>query len=244
MVLGYASSMRGLDRLLELQELDSAIDRQEARKRQLEEGTEMADARAAMEDAEGRLGELRLGVDAVMREQQRLEREIDSMTRKAEADEKRLYDGSIVNIKEMEALQHEITSLRERRSRSEDELLEQMVRRDDLESRAGEASTLVQQTRARLEAVGGEAVAELERIEEELAEKRVTREKLVPEFDDELLELYEELRGQKRGVAVAALVDGVCQACHEKLSAMELDRLKRTEGVKRCEYCRRIVVFA
>jgi uncharacterized protein len=244
MVLGYASSMRGLDRLLELQELDSAIDRLEVRKRQLEEGKEMAAARATMEDAEGRLGELRLGVDSVMREQQRLEREIDSMTRKAEADEKRLYDGSIVNIKEMEALQHEITSLRERRSRSEDELLEQMVRRDDLESRAGEANTLVQQTRARLEAVGGEAVAELERIEEELAEKRVTREKLVPEFDDELLELYEELRGQKRGVAVAALVDGVCQACHEKLSAMELDRLKRTEGVKRCEYCRRIVVFA
>jgi predicted nucleic acid-binding Zn-ribbon protein len=244
MVLGYASSMRGLDRLLELQELDSAIDRLEVRKRQLEEGKEMAAARASMEDAEGRLGELRLGVDAVMREQQRLEREIDSMTRKAEADEKRLYDGSIVNIKEMEALQHEITSLRERRSRSEDELLEQMVRRDDLESRAGEANTLVQQTRARLEAVGGEAIAELERIEEELAEKRVTREKLVPEFDDELLELYEDLRGQKRGVAVAALVDGVCQACHEKLSAMELDRLKRTEGVKRCEYCRRIVVFA
>jgi len=236
--------MRGLDRLLELQELDSAIDRLEARKRQLEEGKEMADARAAMEDAEGRLGELRLGVDAVLREQQRLEREIDSMTRKAEVDEKRLYDGSIANIKEMEALQHEITSLKDRRSRSEDDLLEQMVRKDDLESRAGEASTVVQQTRARLEAVGGEAVEELGRIDAELAEKRVVREKLVPEFDDELLELYEELRRQKRGVAVAALVDGVCQACHEKLSAMELDRLKRTEGVKRCEYCRRIVVFA
>ena len=236
--------MRGLDRLLELQELDTAIDRLEARKRHLEEGKEIADARAAMEDAEARLGELRLGVDAVVREQQRLEREIDSMTRKAEVDEKRLYDGSIANIKEMEALQHEITSLRDRRSRSEDDLLEQMVRKDDLESRAGEASTVVQQARAGLEAVGGEAVQELERIEAELAEKRAAREKLVPEFDDELLELYEELRRQKRGVAVAALVDGVCQACHEKLSAMELDRLKRTEGVKRCEYCRRIVVFA
>jgi predicted nucleic acid-binding Zn-ribbon protein len=244
MVLGYASFMRGLDRLLELQELDTAIDRLEARKRQLEEGKEIAEARAAMEDAEGRLGELRLGVDAVVREQQRLEREIDSMTRKAEVDEKRLYDGSIANVKEMEALQHEITSLKERRSRSEDDLLEQMVRRDDLESRGGEASTVVQQARVRLEAVGGEAVVELERIEAELAEKRAAREKLVPEFDDELLELYEELRRQKRGVAVAALVDGVCQACHEKLSAMELDRLKRTEGVKRCEYCRRIVVFA
>ncbi len=236
--------MRGLDRLLELQELDSAIDRLETRKRQLEQGKEIADARAAMEDAEGRLGELRLGVDAVVREQQRLEREIDSMTRKAEVDEKRLYDGSIANIKEMEALQHEIASLKERRARSEDDLLEQMVRKDDLESRAGEAGTVVQQARASLEAVGGEAVEELGRIESELAEKRAAREKLVPEFDDEQLELYEELRRQKRGVAVAALVDGVCQACHEKLAAMELDRLKRTEGVKRCEYCRRIVVFA
>jgi len=236
--------MRGLDRLLELQELDTAIDRLEARKRQLEEGKALSGARAAMEEAEGGLGELRLGVDAVVREQQRLEREIDSMTRKAEADEKRLYDGSIANVKEMEALQHEISSLKERRSRSEDDLLEQMVRKDDLEARAGEAATVVQQARARLEEVGGEAVQELERIEAELADKRAAREKLVPEFDNELLELYEDLRRQKRGVAVAALVDGVCQACHEKLSAMELDRLKHTDGVKRCEYCRRIVVFA
>jgi hypothetical protein len=144
----------------------------------------------------------------------------------------------------MEALQHEISSLRERRSRSEDELLEQMVRKDDLEARAGEAATVLQQARANLESVGGEAVRELERIEAELADKRAAREKLVPEFDDELLELYEDLRRQKRGVAVAALMDGVCQACHEKLSAMELDRLKHTDGVKRCEYCRRIVVFA
>ena len=236
--------MRGLDRLLELQELDTAIDRLEARKRQLEEGKALSEARATMEEAEGGLGELRLGVDAVVREQQRLEREIDSMTRKAEADEKRLYDGSIANVKEMEALQHEISSLKERRSRSEDDLLEQMVRKDDLEVRAGEAATVVQQARANLESVGGEAVRELERIEAELADKRAAREKLVPEFDNELLELYEDLRRQKRGVAVAALVDGVCQACHEKLSAMELDRLKHTDGVKRCEYCRRIVVFA
>jgi len=236
--------MRGLDRVLELQELDTAIDRLEARKRQLEEGKAPSEARTAMEESEGGLGELRLGVDAVVREQQRLEREIDSMTRKADADEKRLYDGSIANMKEMEALQHEISSLKERRSRSEDELLEQMVRKDDLEARAGEAATVVQQARARLEEVGGEAVRELERVEAELADKRAAREKLVPEFDDELLELYEDLRRQKRGVAVAALVDGVCQACHEKLSAMELDRLKHTDGVKRCEYCRRIVVFA
>jgi predicted nucleic acid-binding Zn-ribbon protein len=30
--------------------------------------------------------------------------------------------------------------------------------------------------------------------------------------------------------------------CHEKLSAMELDKLRKTDGVKRCEYCRRILI--
>jgi len=34
----------------------------------------------------------------------------------------------------------------------------------------------------------------------------------------------------------------VCQACHEQLSSVELDKLKHGEGVRRCERCRRILV--
>ncbi|HEU4528122.1 MAG TPA: C4-type zinc ribbon domain-containing protein [Actinomycetota bacterium] len=236
--------MRGTDRLLELQELDSAIDRLEQRRQQLEAGTELAEARVAMEEAESRLGELRLALDAVAVEQRRLENEIDSMDQKAAADEKRLYDGSIANTKELEALQHEIASIKERKSRTEDELLERMERREDLERRAAVEQEAVTAARSRVEAVGGDAVRELELVTAQLTERRAARDVLVPEFDEELLELYDDLRRQKRGVGAAALVDGVCQACHEKLSALELDRLKHTDGIKRCEYCRRIVVFA
>ncbi len=236
--------MRGTDRLLELQELDSAIDRLEQRRQQLEAGTELAEARVAMEEAESRLGELRLALDAVAVEQRRLENEIDSMDQKDAADEKRLYDGSIANTKELEALQHEIASIKERKSRTEDELLERMERREDLESRAAVEQEAVTAARSRVDAVGGDAVREHELVTAQLTERRAARDALVPEFDDELLELYDDLRRQKRGVGAAALVDGVCQACHEKLSALELDRLKHTDGIKRCEYCRRIVVFA
>lgn len=236
--------MRGTDRLLELQELDSAIDRLEQRRQQLEAGTELAEARVAMEEAESRLGELRLALDAVAVEQRRLENEIDSMDQKAAADEKRLYDGSIANTKELEALQHEIANIKERKSRTEDELLERMERREDLERRAAVEQEAVTAARSRVEAVGGDAIRELELVTAQLTERRAARDVLVPEFDEELLELYDDLRRQKRGVGAAALVDGVCQACHEKLSALELDRLKHTDGIKRCEYCRRIVVFA
>ncbi|HXF74011.1 MAG TPA: C4-type zinc ribbon domain-containing protein [Actinomycetota bacterium] len=236
--------MRGLDRLLELQELDLEVDRLEARRRELASGAEMVAAREEAEAAEGRLGELRLALDAVSREIQRLEHESSTLEAKQRAEERRLYDGTVANPKELEALQHEVEALRARRSRLEDELLELMVRREDLEAKVAEAERGAAEARARLEAVGGESARELERIEAELAAKRPAREAVAAALDPELLSLYEEIRRQKKGVGAAALVDGVCQGCHQQLSAMELDRLRHAEGVARCEYCRRILVRA
>jgi uncharacterized protein len=235
--------MRGMDRILELQELDTAIDRLEHRREQLEAGEELSAARKEMEEAEARLGEIRLATDAVASESRRLEHEIEAMNAKLAAEEKRMYDGSIANAKELEALQHEIASLKDRRSRSEDALLEQMQRAEDLEARTGGADEDVVAARARVEALGGDAVRELDESLAELDAKRTERQALASVFDEELLELYEDQRRQKHGVGAAAIVDGVCQACHEHLSAVELDHLKRMDGVKRCEYCRRIVVF-
>ena len=115
--------MRGMDQLLALQQTDTAIDRLKARKDQLASGEGSRAARREADDAEASLGELRLSVDALARDQQRLEHEIDSLSQKASAEEKRLYDGSIANAKELGSLQHEIENLKRRRSDREDELL-------------------------------------------------------------------------------------------------------------------------
>src|SRR3990172_8012214 len=152
----------GMDRLLELQELDSATDRLEHRREQLETGEELSAARKELEVAESQLGELRLASDSVDAPSRRLESEIESFGAKLAAEEKRMYDGTIVNTKELEALQHEISSLKERRSRAEDELLEQMERREDLDPRAAEASKEVDEARGRAEEVGGDAILELQ----------------------------------------------------------------------------------
>jgi predicted nucleic acid-binding Zn-ribbon protein len=233
-----------MERILELQELDTAIDRLDQRRAQLEVGEALAAARAEMEESESRLGEIRLALDEVLRESSRLENEIDSMGAKLDAENKRMYDGSIANPKELAALEHEIESLKQRRARAEDDLLEQMERREDLEARAASADAEATSARERVDAVGGGAAAELEAVVAELGERRGARGELEAGFDEDLLELYEDLRRQKKGIGAAAIVDGVCQACHEKLSAMELDRLRHTDDIKRCEYCRRIVVFA
>jgi uncharacterized protein len=238
-----ANGPKGLSRLLELQEIDLSIDRLRSRRDELESGEEARQARARLEEAEGRVGEQKLALDSVEREVRRLEGEADSLGRKAAAEEQRLYDGSVANPKELESIQHEVANLKQRRSRVEDELLEQMMRREDMEERIRQAEAEVDEARARFAEIQGESVHELEEIGRSLATRTVEREQLAPEFDEELLELYQDLRQQKRGVGVAALEDGVCQGCHQKLSALEFERLKRTTGVKRCEYCRRILMF-
>jgi predicted nucleic acid-binding Zn-ribbon protein len=233
---------RGIEQLLHLQELDIAIDRLTARREELESGEDVRASRAELERAEGLLGELRLALDSLDREQRRLEGDIDSLSRKAEDEQKRMYDGSVANPKELEAIQHEVESLRSRRSRIEDELLEQMERREDLEGRITGVQADASGARERLSEVSGESAHELEDISKQLAERGGERDRLLPAFDVDLLDLYQDLRRQKRGVGAAALIDGICQGCHQKLSAVELSRLKKSHGVKRCEYCRRILV--
>jgi predicted nucleic acid-binding Zn-ribbon protein len=91
--------------------------------------------------------------------------------------------------------------------------------------------------------VGSVAADELEKLHTELEERTEARATLAKAVDPEFLELYEDLRPQKKGVAAVALVDGVCQGCHEQLSSVYVDRLKRVEGPKRCEHCRRILII-
>jgi uncharacterized protein len=229
-------------RLLELQDLDTAIDRLRARARSLEEGGELAAVRTEADASEEGLGELRLKLDELGRDQTRLEREIDSMTQKEKAEQTRMYDGSIVNAKELEALQHEISSVQTRRSDREDELLALLELREQVEADATRAEQRTTALRATAERAAAASTDELARVESELDERVAERAALAPEIESDVLELYEDLRRLKKGVGAAALVDGVCQACHEELSAVELDKLKRGDGIRRCEHCRRILV--
>ena len=165
------------------------------------------------------------------------------MSQKAAAEERRLYDGSVANARELDSITHEVDNLKKRRGDREDELLGLMEVREELEAQERAAAERSEALRARVAEVGGVAADELERLQTELKERSEARAALAETVDAEYLELYEDLRPQKKGVAAVALIDGVCQGCHEQLSSVYVDRLKRVEGPKRCEHCRRILVI-
>jgi predicted nucleic acid-binding Zn-ribbon protein len=212
------------DPLLDLQDTDVVIMRLSTRQAALESGEIRRAAAFLLRDDENRLGELQLTLDALASDQKRLEYDIDALSQKSAAEEKRMYDGSVANAKELESMQHE-------------------VRREELEAQITEASAAVTAGRERLEGIERDSAAELVDIAAKLTEAASARERGAAMIDPDVLELYDDLRAQKKGVGAAALVDGVCQGCHEKLSAMEIEKLRKTTGVKRCEYCRRIIIL-
>jgi len=229
-------------RLLELQDVDLSIDRLRTRLSELESQGEVRDARARVASTEARLGELQLSLDALTREQRRVESDVDSLELKIEAERRRLFDGTVANAKELQSIDHEVENLRGRKTRMEDEVLEKMEQREQLEKQSPPLEADAAAARDRLAEIERTSAAELIQVERELAERSAQRAVLAKEFSDGLLELYEDLRRQKKGVAAVALVEGVCQGCHQKLSPLYLDRLRRSDGIRRCEYCRRILV--
>lgn len=229
-------------RLLELQAIDLELDRLRARERALEAGEELSAARGEADAAESELGEHRLRLAAMDRDGARLEHEIDTLRQRSGAEERRLYDGSIANAKELSSLQHEIDSLARRISDREDELLAMLEQRETLDAVSKDAESRSQELRDRVARISSDADEEARRVGAELEAHAASRDALLAVIDPEIVELYEDLRRQKKGVGAAALVDGVCQGCHEQLSAVELDRLRRSDDVRRCEHCRRILV--
>ncbi len=232
-----------LEDLLELQALDSALDRLLDRRTSLS-------ALARFKAAHQRLEQLQSAItaaDASKREldlaESRAEGEMRLDEDKVQREEQRLFAGIGLTAKDLTHLRDEVAMLRERISKREDEalaLIEQqqefVARLDDLASQR----TAVAAEKAQLEA---EIAAAWKEIDSEVAGLEARKVAAVRSIDPDLVVLYEELRPLKEGVAAAPLTaDNTCGGCHLKLSAAEQIQVQRSSP-PRCLHCRRILVM-
>src|SRR5207248_4721373 len=125
----------------------------------------------------------------------------------------------VANARELQSIRAEVDNLRRRRSRMEDELIEAMERREELDGRVGPADAAVAEAAARVAELEETSARDVVEIEHALQERSTERGSILPDIDQEVRDLYEALRRPKEGIGAAALVDRVCQACHHKLSA-------------------------
>ncbi len=233
--------------LLELQEIDRARDRLHERKEHLPQRAELADVEARMAELTGVIARVQRDADDLMREEKKVEEEVRLIEEKIKSEEDKMYSGKVINPKEVSAIQAEVEMLKNRKAPLEERGLEELEARDSLmeeRARLDEELRSLEDEASGIRAKITEAEGEIDR---ELGAEDGKRADVIPKVPDDTLELYEELRTSKRGVGVGALSNGMCTACREALSAVELDRIKRRaregEWLFRCEHCRRLLVF-
>jgi uncharacterized protein len=230
-------------RLLDLQGADTFLAQRAHRRKTLPELAAIADreARAAVlhnevVDAETRLSD-------IAGEQRRLENEVETVQARAARDEQRLQGGGLP-AKELEGLQHELTTLARRQSTLEDELLEVMEQREEVDTalaELGRQRLTIDGELAELTATRDAAFAE---IDAAVTEHSAERAAIAGELPADLLAVYERAREHGGGVGAAVLRQRRCEGCRIELSGSELAAVRRAEpdAIVRCENCRRILV--
>jgi predicted nucleic acid-binding Zn-ribbon protein len=227
--------------LLDLQGLDSDIDRLLDRRGGLPELEAYKAAHEELAGLESRIAERSERLRLLDLETDKAEGELQLDEDKAHREEQRLYAGGL-SARDAEHLRAEVEMLRRRISDREESVLAWMEERDVLQDEVrnldSERAAVVAE-KGRIEEVVSAAWKEIDAEVARLEEKKAS---VIPLIDTDLLELYDQIRPAKEGVAVARLGEGVCGACHLALSAAEQAQVAK-EAPPRCIHCRRILVL-
>ena len=230
-------------RLLDLQGSDTALAQLAHRRATLPELAEIAKRDARLTELGDEIVQVETELADVAGEQRRLENEVDAVRTRAARDEQRLQGGG-VPAKELEGLQHEITTLARRQSVLEDELLEIMERREELDTSLAALTgqrAEVESERSEFETARDAAFGE---IDAAVTQRTAQRAEVAATLPADLITLYERAREHGGGVGAAMLRQRRCEGCHIELAGSELAAVRAAaeDEVVRCDNCRRILV--
>ncbi len=235
--------MTDLAALLTVQELDNTTGALRHRLATLPERRVLDEANALVAALDTELAGRAAPQRELEREQRRIEGEADGIRAKADSENRRLYSGAVTALRELQAIQEEISSLRRRSAQLDEAVLELMMQIEPLVDSVGEL-------RARLTAAEAAAdtatvaLAEAEvAVNAELQATVAQRAAAAGEVPAEALARYAAARPQLAPSTVVRLVGSRCEGCPSQMPAVEVDRIRHLEaGLAECDECGRLVL--
>ena len=231
-------------RLLDLQALDSGLDRLAHRRRTLPELAEIERLDGLVDGLRDGIVRAETELSDLAREQAKFEREIDQVRTRKSRDEERMASGAITNPKQLQDMEHEVATLTRRQSDLEDGELEVMEKVETLQAQLDELTGRrdgYQSERAAAEQRRDDAFAD---IDDEIARSTEERAEMATTFPADLLALYEKIRAHEGGVGAGAIQHGRCGGCRLDLMNNEKAAIRSAsvDDVLRHEECGRIMV--
>jgi len=224
--------------LYRLQQVDRQIDRARAQldsiRKTLENDTEL-------QEALNRVTKTQTENHHAQNSMKNAEAEVDAQKIKIEQAESSLYGGRVQNPKELQDLQKDVASLKKYLVALEERQLEEMVKAESAENELQSAKTNLEIIQARLGNEHKNLITDQTSISIELEQLGEEREAALGPIETNLLQAYEDLRQQKRGVAVTEIRDNACTSCGTTLNAALQQNARSQKQLAYCSSCGRIL---
>jgi predicted nucleic acid-binding Zn-ribbon protein len=230
--------MSRASQLYDLQQIDSGLDSRVGRMRQIDEGmsdsAELAAARAANDEAAGVLAREQANL-------KRLSREADETSVRLKMLERKMYDGSIKNPKELGQMGEEVAHLKARLKTLEDGTLDAMLATEAAEEAKAETQKRLDDLAKEQELFHAGLIEEKDKLMGQARVLQVKRQRAITELPWADLQSYERLRRAKGGIAVATVRAGVCSGCHAGIPVTITRQARMPTELTSCPTCGRIL---
>jgi predicted nucleic acid-binding Zn-ribbon protein len=227
-----------------VQELDSRADQLRHQRATLPELAEIAELERSRAAIGNQLRDSQIQVDDLTAEQQKVDADVEQVKTRRTRDRDRMDQGLVSNPKDLERLQHELTSLERRITSLEDDELEVMERLEESQTARDSLTAQLQAADARLAELSKTRDEKIAAIDEQLTQIERERAPAADGLPDDLATLYSRLREQKGGVGAAALRARSCGGCQLTLDNAEIAVIRNAadDELIRCEECQRILI--
>ena len=155
-----------------------------------------------------------------------------------------LYGGKVRNPKELQGLQKEAASLKKHLSTLEDQQFEAMLALEKAEAVHQAEQESLQATLAQLAERDASLKGEMSELTKTIQRLEIERQAIIAAVPSNELTLYEQLRQQRRGVAVSLVQDKACSTCGTTLTPALIQTIRTSQQIIHCPSCGRILYTA
>jgi len=167
--------------------------------------------------------------------------EFEKQRIKIEQTEASLYGGRVQNPKELQDLQKDVASLKKHLATLEERELEAMVLAETAEQELQAANSELEHTQANVNEQNRDLSQENDSLGKELERLEHERKAILSDLAASAVTTYDQIRKQRRGIAVTIINDSACAACGTTLTLSLQQSARSSTQLFTCPTCGRIL---
>lgn len=226
-----------LKNLVELQQYEDEISRIE---KELSEVDDRVDRlNNELTEYEDKVERNRQALDELKKQYRSDESEVQMIESQIVKSQQKL--SAVKTNKEYQSTLKEIDDLKAKTSQIEDRMLEVLDKIEFAESEGREDRADLAEVKIQVEEKQKQIRLQSEQQQDVLSSCLQERDVVLERLDSNTKEHYKRVKRQGRGIAIAAVVDAVCQVCRMNIPPQLFNDLMRMDNMLMCPNCQRII---